>query len=593
MRCPKNLPEPVGMKVVRGYGVLVISAVLLWSVAAPVGATWPSDPTVNLPIVTSPITHHVPQIIPAGAGGAIIVWEELRLVAPDSVIGGIFAQRVSPGGELLWAVDGVPVGLATQGEGPLAPQVVSDGDYGGIMVWEDNPGADWDIFAQRIGPFGEKLWDAEGVAICNATGDQGQIQMTSDGEGGAIITWVDYRNGSYSDLYAQRIDPYGVVLWTLEGVPICVASRDQTEQRVVPDGAHGAILVWQDERNLATTSEDVFAQRVDAGGTPLWTSNGIPICVEIGRQLGADIADDHVGGAVMGWQDLRGFGEPGDVYAQRVDGAGSVLWTLNGVAVCEAPSTQSEPDVLADGDSATYLCWTDSRNGTADVYAQRIDGLGNPLWTANGVSVSSAARNQYSPETVSVVGDVVIAWQDSRNVQFETDIYAQRLDSEGNARWTEGGVPVTTAPKWQYRLQIVPDLSGGVILAWEDGRNSEWYYDVYAQRIDSTGALSTPTGIEPSNDSPVFELSPAIPNPAGGVMELQFYLPTRSQVAIEIYDVLGRRVRSERIGTLGRGQNQYIFDGKNDMGNTVPSGVYFARVSVGGLVRTQKFVISR
>jgi hypothetical protein len=582
------------MKPVRGDVVLVVSAVLLGSVVAPVGATWPTDPTVNLPIATSPITHFTPQIIVDGAGGAIIVWEDTRLVEPDSVFGDIFAQRVSQAGELLWAIDGVGVGLATQGEGPLAPQIVSDGDFGGIVAWEDHRGVDWDIYAQRISPFGEKLWDAEGVAICNATDDQAEIRMTSDGAGGAIIAWVDYRNGSYSDVYAQRVDPYGVVLWTLDGVPICLAGRDQTEQRLVPDGAHGAILVWNDERNLTTMGEDVFAQHVNAGGTPLWTPNGIPVCVEIDSQLGADITDDHVGGAVIAWQDLRGFGEPGDVYAQRVDGDGNVLWAPNGVAVCKAPSTQSEPDILAGGNSATYLCWTDSRNGTADVYAQRIDGQGSPLWTTNGVSVSSATRNQYSPETVSVDGDVVIAWQDSRNVQFETDIYAQRLDSEGNALWTEGGVPVTTAPEWQYRVQMVPDHSGGVILAWEDGRNYGMnYYDVYAQRVDSTGALSTPTGIKASEGPPTFDLFPPVPNPGRGVAEFRFYLSTSTEVVIEIYDVTGRPVKSDRLGTLDRGQNRYLFNGVNDAGSTVPSGVYFARVSVGGLVRTQKFVISR
>jgi hypothetical protein len=574
------------VRLLSGHVFLVIFALLLVSTATPAGATWPTDPTVNLPIATCPITHNLPQITPDGAGGAIIVWEDLRLVEPNSVIGGVFAQRVSPGGDLLWAIDGVGIAVTAQGVGPLAPQIVSDGDYGGIVAWEDDRGADWDVYAQRIDPFGDKLWNAEGIAICSAPGDQGQIQMTSDGEGGAIITWVDYRNGSYSDLYAQRVDPYGVVLWTLDGVPICLASGNQTEQRLVPDGAHGAILVWEDER---TTGGDVFAQRVDAGGTPLWTPNGIPICVEVDRQLGAEITADHAGGAVIAWQ----FGEPGDIYAQRVDGDGNVLWTPNGVAVCNAPSSQDEPDILADGDSATYLCWTDLRNGTGDVYAQRIDGLGNPLWTTNGVSVSSAASYQYAPQIVSVGEDVVIAWLDGRNVQFETDIYAQRLDPEGNALWTTGGVPVTRAPLWQYDHQMVADLSGGVILAWEDERAGVSYeFDVYAQRIDSSGACSTPTGIRDQRQTPTFMLYPPAPNPGTGRVDLRFSLPAVSELTIEIYDVAGRPVRTERVGEVGRGEQHYFFDGRDEAGHLVPSGVYFVRVSTGNLVRTQKFVVS-
>jgi hypothetical protein len=581
------------VKRVRGDVVLVVSAVLLGSVAAPASATWPTDPSVNLPIATSPITRFAPQIITDGAGGAIIVWEDIRLVTPDSVIGDIYAQRVSQGGELLWAIDGVGVGLATQGEGPLAPQIVSDGDFGGIVAWEDHRGADWDIYAQRIGPFGEKVWNAEGIAICSAAGDQAQIELTSDGGGGAIITWVDYRGGYYSDVYAQRVDRNGNVLWALDGLPVCTATRDQTEQRLVPDGAHGAILVWKDERNYATTGDDLFAQRVDAGGTALWTPDGIPVCVEVDRQEEADLTADHAGGAVIGWRDWRGFGEPGDVYAQRVDGDGEVLWAPNGVAVCTAPYEQYGPALLADGESSTYLCWTDLRSGNADVYAQRIDALGNPLWTANGVSVSSAAKNQSEPEIVSVGGDVVIAWPDGRNEQFTRDIYAQRLDPEGNALWTAGGVPVSRAPERQYRLQMVPDFSGGVILAWEDEREGNlWERDVYAQRVDSTGACSTPTGIRDHGRSPTFALYPPAPNPGSGRVDFRFNLPVASEVSIEIYDVAGRPVRMERVGKMDGGEQRYFFDGRDGAGNVVPSGVYFVRVSAGSLVRTQKFVVS-
>jgi hypothetical protein len=43
------------------------------------------------------------------------------------------------------------------------------------------------------------------VPICTAANDQSSPQLVSDGAGGAIITWVDYRSGSYSDVYAQNV----------------------------------------------------------------------------------------------------------------------------------------------------------------------------------------------------------------------------------------------------------------------------------------------------------------------------------------------------------------------------------------------------
>jgi hypothetical protein len=576
--------------------LMLVGALMASADAAPSLTVWPTDPSLNLPIATNPFTHVKPQIAPDGAGGAIIVWEDVRQLAPDSIIGDIYAQRVSGAGEILWTIDGESVGAVTQGEGPLSPQIVSDGDFGAIVAWEDKrSGTDWDVYAQRVDAFGSRVWNDFGIPICAAANDQVSIQMTSDEQGGAIITWVDFRGGYYSDVYAQRIDRNGTILWASNGVPVSTATRDQTQQRIVSDGAHGAIIVWEDERNNTSTARDIFAQRIDEGGTLRWTVDGTPICVAEDIQEAPSLTANKGGAVIIAWRDWRAVGDAGDVYAQRVDREGEGLWALNGIAVCIAPDTQFGPRLLSDPESGAYLCWTDRRSGNADVYAQRIDSLGASRWIENGIPVCNAASNQNEPQFVSDGrGGVIIAWADGRSEQFTTDIYAQRINPNGSTLWTPGGVPVSTVPERQYRIQLVADDLSGAIVTWEDGRGGILNeYDVYAQRVDSVGALSTPTGIESSNDSPAFELSPPIPNPGGGVAELGFYLPTPSEVVIEIYDVVGRLVRSERIGTLGRGQDRYVFNGEDDAGNTVPSGVYFARVSAGNQVRTQKFVISR
>src|SRR3989304_788331 len=62
--------------------------------------------------------------------------------------------------------------------------------------------------------------------ICTAPGYQYNPTIVSDGIGGAIITWFDFRNGDY-DIYAQRINASGDVQWTADGVPICTATGSQ------------------------------------------------------------------------------------------------------------------------------------------------------------------------------------------------------------------------------------------------------------------------------------------------------------------------------------------------------------------------------
>ena len=111
---------------------------------------------------------------------------------------------------------------------------------------------------------GTKLWAANGVAICTAAGSQLNPQLTSDGSGGAIITWQDQRMGTY-DIYAQLLDASGNVKWASDGVAICEADSNQTYPELTSDGAGGAIITWEDHRN--DDSYDIYAERITVAGT--------------------------------------------------------------------------------------------------------------------------------------------------------------------------------------------------------------------------------------------------------------------------------------------------------------------------------------
>src|SRR5688572_18063952 len=84
-------------------------------------------------------------------------------------------------------------------------------------------------------------------AICVLPGDQSNAMVTVDGAGGAIVSWVDFRNGNFA-LYAQRINAGGVTQWAANGVQICNIPSDAQDlsdrYRLMADGAGGAYLIW-------------------------------------------------------------------------------------------------------------------------------------------------------------------------------------------------------------------------------------------------------------------------------------------------------------------------------------------------------------
>jgi len=157
------------------------------------------------------------------------------------------------------------------------------------------------------------------VPISTAAGDQDYHQLVSDGAGGAIITWDDWRSGDI-DIYAQRVNSSGAVLWTTDGLPICTAADYQESPQLVSDGAGGAIITWDDCRSVSYY--DIYAQRVGASGAVLWANDGVPICTAANRQGTPQLVSDGVGGAIITWEDKRNGND--DIYAQNVNPDGTL-----------------------------------------------------------------------------------------------------------------------------------------------------------------------------------------------------------------------------------------------------------------------------
>ena len=405
----------------------------------------------------------------------------------------LVAPWVAPGA-LAWSNDPtVNTPISTASGGQWSPTIVSDGSGGAIITWDDNRIGmySYDIYAQRVDSAGSTLWTTNGVPICTDLSRQFNPTIVSDGLGGVIITWHDERNGVRNlDIYAQRVDSSGSTMWTANGVAISTASGDQQNPTIVSDGSGGAIITWPDCRS---GNWGIYAQRVDSSGTTQWTADGVAISTASRDQQVPTIASDGSGGAIITWQDLRNFATNNlDIYAQRVDSSGSTMWTADGVAISTDPGYQWGPRIVSDGSGGAIITWYDNRSGTNnDIYAQRVDSSGTTQWTADGVAISTASRDQQVPTIASDgSGGAIITWQDLRNFATDNyDIYAQRVDSSGSTKWTANGVAISTAAGHKYQPTIVSDGSGGAIITWRDDRSSSTIADIYAQRVDSSGVV--------------------------------------------------------------------------------------------------------
>ena len=212
-----------------------------------------------------------------------------------------------------------------------------------------------------------------------------------------------------------------------QNLPLCTAPNEQHFPVLVPDGKDGAIVAWSDARNA---NRDIFAQRMSATGDVLWKLDGIPICDLPSSQSWPLIVDDTQGGAILVWGDTRHGNQ--DSYAQRIDADGNKRWGAEGVPVCTHPTLQDDVNAIADGKGGVIVVWEDWRNANQDIYAQRIDSTGKPLWETNGVPVYRGEGDQYDPVLIADgEGGAIFAWWDISTPDW--NIFAQRLSAGGEA----------------------------------------------------------------------------------------------------------------------------------------------------------------
>jgi hypothetical protein len=108
------------------------------------------------------------------------------------------------------------------------------------------------------------------------------------------------------------------------------------------------------------------------------------------------------------------------------------------------------------------------------------------------------------------------------------------------------------------------------------------------------GEYAAPVAVEGPPAPPArLTLGPCRPNPFSASTALRFTLPRAAPVRLELLDPQGRRVRRLFAGPLGAGLHELTWDGRDEQGNRVALGIYWARIESEGDAATRKVVRMR
>src|SRR5678816_3476611 len=139
-------------------------------------------------------------------------------------------------------------------------------------------------------------WVDEGFPVASATGQQIYPVIVSDGAGGAIVVWHDFRNGTDNNIYARRVNNVGALQWAADGAAVCSAPDDQTNALVTLDGSGGAIIAWDDSRNGLDYNS--YVQRINSNGDAIYAADGVSACLAPGNQFLTSLVPNGTGAVI-------------------------------------------------------------------------------------------------------------------------------------------------------------------------------------------------------------------------------------------------------------------------------------------------------
>jgi hypothetical protein len=181
---------------------------------------------------------------------------------------------------------------------------------------------------------------------------------------------------------------------------------------------------------------------------------------------------------------------------------------------------------------------------------------------------------------------IIVMWESPET--WNVDTYTLCFSADGGETWEivatgitdqsyVADVPLMDTEQALYRVYA---YQGDEIVGYDSSD------DVFT--VSATGA-----GIEDEVKPTVFMLRPNVPNPFVGTTMVRFDLPKDIHVSLNIYDVQGRLVKSLVNQGLPAGRYSIGWDGRDNSGDRVASGVYYYRIDAGRWNDTQTMVVVR
>ncbi len=407
------------------------------------------------------------------------VWEDKR----EGAYPRIYAQKNDLGGNYQWTDDTRIVNAQNQ----LHPRLVLDGSSNIYITWYDNSVGNKEVYLAKYDSLGNKLWGGQRVNSDYTNADQLLSDLALVGNE-ILVVWQDKRNDN-GDIYFNKFNTSGDKLLVNDiKINKDTGTAEQKNPKIIADSNNNIYVAWLDDRNNSGQF-DIYINKIDTNGNTLWTNeqridnnegSGIPSITDF------DLAINSLGNAYLTWADNRN--SKFDIWWQGIATTSVLLFTQDKALNTQASSSQQiSPRIAIDNSDNLFIAWEDNRRGNNDVYAMKLDNLGNNLWPQEVQMNNLTDSDQYINDLIVYQGNkIIVTWTDY--TWSVGNIYASTIDYDGNRSAVpnvdfilRGSKKIYENPdKLKFEQSFTTDLNGTITIT-----GLEW--DTYNIEIAEPG----------------------------------------------------------------------------------------------------------
>lgn len=397
----------------------------------------------------------------------------------------------------------------------------------------------------KTNSLGNTIWD-------KSLEGSGGLCVKQHTDGGYVISGVDY----YSTLI--KTNPVGTVLWR-KGYGGGASFQQTSDAGYIVTGSapHGT-----------TGLSDVRLVKTDSLGDSVWTKK-FDLAID---DWGESVQQTSDGGYLVVGTAIPFLGGPSSFLILKTNASGDSIWSN----LLTFGGGNGQGHCLIKTNDGNYVL-----SGSVEPYYQagkhpclvKFDSFGNVIWTRTYEGTAS-----YSVEQTFDGGYIMTGyWYDI--------LLIIKTDPNGSMVWTKWLV-------WKsIGYSVQQTLDGGYIIT---GTKSDFYGD-YIILVRLAPDTSTVYIEDKSTSSPsIFSLHQNYPNPFNPITTINYQLAVSGEVDLTIYNLLGQQIRTLVSSQQTAGAHQVHWDGTDESGKQVTSGIYFYKLNAGSdFSETKKMVLLR